>query len=523
MTINVWRLTLLTLACGLVTACAAPNKVTRDLIPSTAALERQPDVPAQPTRPATELSRSLEAMPVFTRLAWPEVGNVVPDQANEQLYSFVAENLPIQQALQIFARAYGINIVVDHDVQGVLTAEFTDLPFDQAMEAMLKAEGLYWERDGNLVAVKSWETRSFTVNYIRLVRSGESSSVAQISTGSGGGEDEGGDGGGAGEISVSQSDSVAFWDELESQLEDIASENGRILINRMAGTVQISDVHPRVEEVARYIEHINSAVHRQVDIDVKIVEVALNDDFSLGVDWSQLKSGGADGTSIELGISQIIGQPVGGAAAGAPTLGLRLFGDDGDLDYSVLVEALQEQGEVRTVSQPKIRTLNNQSAMIKVGTDRTFFSREVTTDTTSGTAVTVVEDVAQIVTEGIVLSITPQISTEGWIMLDVSPVITRVASVSEVRDENGNVRSNAPNLEIRQASSLVRARNGETVVIGGLIQEQETDTERSVPVLGNLPVVGGLFRGTYQSKTKKELLMFITARLVETPFTTAAR
>ena len=187
-----------------------------------------------------------------------------------------------------------------------------------------------------------------------------------------------------------------------------------------------------------------------------------------------------------------------------------------------MIQALQAQGEVRAVSQPKIRTLNNQSAMIKVGTDRTFFRREVSVDTSAAGSITLAEDVAQIVTEGIVLAITPQISTEGWIMMDVSPVITRVSGVSEVKDENGNVRSSAPNLDIRQASSLVRAQNGETIVIGGLIQEQETETERSVPVLGKLPVIGNLFRGTYKSKTKKELLMFITPRLVEDPVSAVA-
>jgi len=492
-----------------VTACASPVKQEPT--------DPKADEPlAVRVEKASALAKKLAVMPVNERLAWPQPETVAPDAANEPLYSFVAKNLPLRQALQIFARSYDLNIIADRDVDSILNVEFHDLPFDQAMEAMLEVEGLYWHREGQLITVKSWETRSFIVNYIRLVRAGENSSVANVNSGSSEGSDSGQDTK-AGEISIKQTDSVEFWEELEEELGKLRSSDGRILVNRMAGTVQVSDYHPRVEEVARYIDHINNAVHRQVDIDVKIVEVALNDDFSLGVDWSRLTEDGSGGTNTNLTISNIVTQPVGGVVANSPSTILRIFGNNGDIDYSALINALQEQGEVRTVSQPKIRTLNNQPAMIKVGTDRTFFRREVSVDTSAAGSSSLAQDVAQIVTEGIVLAITPQISTEGWIMMDVSPIVTRVSGVAQVMDENGNVRSSAPNLDIRQASSLVRAQNSETIVIGGLIQEQESETQRSVPILGRLPILGHLFRGTYKSKVKKELLMFITPRLVDSP------
>ena len=118
------------------------------------------------------------------------------------------------------------------------------------------------------------------------------------------------------------------------------------------------------------------------------------------------------------------------------------------------------------------------------------------------------------VTEGIVLSITPQVSESGWITLDVSPVVTRVSSVSEVLDDNGNVQSAAPNLDISQTSSLVRARSGETVVIGGLIQSQQTEARRAVPFLSKIPLLGGLFRSNYTIEARKELIVMLTPRLV---------
>ena len=463
------------------------------------------------------------AIDLQNRLAFPDDRGPAPAAASGHLYSFVAQNLPIQQALQIFREAYKLNIVVDADVVGVITAEFHDLPFDQAMEAMLDSLGLYWERDRSLIRVKARQTKTFVIDYIRLVRSGSGTSLAQISSGGSdggiGGNAGGGGGGGeseSGTISIEQNDTVEFWSELEEQIEALVSDDGRLVINRMAGTVQVSDQYQRVRDIGEYISEINRAIHRQVDIDVRIVEVALDDDFSLGIDWSRITGPGADGLGLDVTTNSIIGQPAGGFIAKIPSLSLNAFNvDGGTLKFSALIDALRQQGTVKVVSQPQIRALNNQSAMIKVGTDRTFFRRELSVDTTSAGSTTLAEDIPQVVTEGIVLALTPQIANNGLIMLDISPVITRVSSVSQVLEANGQVRSSAPNLDIRQASSLVRLGSGETVVIGGLIQDEKSDTQRSLPGIDKIPGLRNLFRGDYQFRGKKELVMFLTARLVE--------
>jgi type II secretory pathway component GspD/PulD (secretin) len=208
--------------------------------------------------------------------------------------------------------------------------------------------------------------------------------------------------------------------------------------------------------------------------------VTLNDDFSLGIDWSRLSGPTTEGLGFNFNSNSIIGQPAGGFIRKLPFASLDIFNIAGNtLELSALVDALREQGAVKIVSHP------------------------------------------QFVTEGSVLALTPQISASGWIMLDVSPVITRVSSISRVLEANGQVRSSAPNLDIRQASSLVRVRSGETIVIGGLIQDQENDTERSVPGVSSLPLVGNLFKDNYQVRGKKELVMFLIARLVKTPDLTA--
>ncbi len=478
--------------------------------------ESQSEFPRFHALPEEKIDLShLKNLPLSLRVAWPQTEEAIPAKADEELYSFVAENMPIGKAVELFARSYDLNMLVDNDVTGNISINFRSLPFNQAMSALLSSMGYYWQSNNNLIRVRSWETRLFNVNYIRLKRTSNSESSAQVSSGS-----EGSSGGNeqAGEIKIEQENEIEFWDELEKELALLVSEEGRLVINKVAGTIQITDRHPRVEEVAYYIKDINSAIGRQVKIEIKILEVTLNKDFSLGVDWSRVGNSAVDGFGSNLNLNNIISAPTGPGIALQPTLNLS-SNDTTSSGISVtsVISALEEQGEVQVISQPHIRTLNNQSALIKVGTDRTFFRRERNTETTEVGQEATVTDVPQVVTEGIVLSITPQISKDGWVMMDVSPVVTRVASVSEARDPtSGEVTSTAPNLDVRQSSSLIRAFNGETVVIGGLIQTQESKTNRGVPGVKDIVGVGKLFEGDYTSTIKKELIIFLTPTLVDT-------
>ncbi len=351
-----------------------------------------------------------------------------------------------------------------------------------------------------------------------LSSSGSSGGSANASGGGGGGDEQGGS-----SVAVSQQGSVPFWDELEAQLRSMLSPNARIVINRTAGTVMVTDQMRRVREVGRYLGDVNEAVQRQVDIEVRIVEVALNDDFSLGIDWQRAMSQFNGGWQVDGDISTIVTQPAGGVtpAPNVFSLGIADIATSGAIRLSGVIDALKQQGDVRVVSQPHIRTLNNQAGMIKVGTDRTFFRREQVTATSAGGATTASSDIPQVVTEGIVLGLTPQISNDGMIMIDVYPVITRVSSVTQVVGPGGQVQSTAPNLDIRQSTSLVRAQNGETIVIGGLIQDQTSDTTRGVPGLSDIPAVGNLFKGRYNQHSKQELVIFLTPKLVGPSFARA--
>ena len=502
-------------AIALLTGCAT----TEDDGPSAAGIAVAASVPPEVTAPRLALT---------DRISWPDTAPVIPAQTREQLYTFAADELPLRSALELFGEAYDLNMVIDEEIAGAVNVDFSDLPFAQAMAALLDSKGYYFTRDGSLIHVRSTETRTFTIDYIRLIRSGSGSSKAQVNSGidsgssgssaSGTGSGSGGDGM-AGAITIEQVDKVDFWDELETQLEALVSEEGRLVVNRLAGMVQITDQHRRVNEVARFVDRVNESIYRQVDIEVKIVEVALAEDYAFGIDWSRLVRETSTGGNWDFNINNTVNSPAGGIVPLSSALNLVFsdIGSDGANRLTAVITALEEQGDVQVVSQPRIRTLNNQSALIKVGTDRTFFRREQLTDSTSAGSQVFSTDVPQVVTEGVVLALTPQISLDGWITMDVSPVVTRVSSVTEVTDEAGNVVSSAPNLDVSQASSLVRTKSGNTIVIGGLIQDLTSDTDRGILGLAGLPGVGGLFKGQYKATERRELVMFVTPRLVGQP------
>jgi type II secretory pathway component GspD/PulD (secretin) len=197
--------------------------------------------------------------------------------------------------------------------------------------------------------------------------------------------------------------------------------------------------------------------------------------------------------------------PVFGPPPGAPAI--RIDHQRGNL--RAIVDALKQQGNLKVVSTPRLRTLNNQPAVVRVGQDFPIFIRQVTTAPGSPPVTTVTETV-QTVTVGTVLSITPQISSDGLITLDLTPAVSRLVQIAT----SASGDTNAPVIDIRQASSIVRVRDGATIVMGGLVQDNASTTHRKIPVLGSIPLLGKAFSGEYKSSQRTELVFFLTPRII---------
>jgi MSHA type pilus biogenesis protein MshL len=474
--------------------------------------------PAETAAPAKSLSEGLAGI------------KTAPANQQQKLYSFSAKELEVKDALALFARNNELNIVPDPDISGQITVDFRNLTLEKSMEAILDTFNYFAEIDGGLIRVRKTKTEFFTVDYIRLIRTGNGNTTANISSGSGAGGTGGGTGGGASaaggaaganggggdstSVSISKSDSIKFWDELEEQLKSVLSSNGKMAVNRMVGNIMVTDHKMNVDRIGNYLKQIKRSLHLQVDLEAQIYEVVFNDEFHFGIDWQHvmgsiekwaISSGGAP-----VGIPSsrlIVDNPLGGLQPGAPALSLAITKDQ----TKVVIDALKEQGRLEVVSQPRLRTLNNQAALIKVGTDKPFFRRTSTTISGSTSPVTTENVDVQSITIGTVLALTPQISEDGWITMDISPVITRLV---DTISSGGNNPSTAPEVDIKQTSSLVRIRENTTVVIGGLIQNEKHKTTRKIPILGDIPILGYPFRGVFENKRRTELVVFITPTIV---------
>lgn len=439
----------------------------------------------------------------------------------KQLYSFRAQDAELKTALGLFARANRLNVVPDQDVDGRLTVDIQGLPLAEAMSALLLANDCTWRQQGDLILVHAAETKLFRLNYLRLIRKGTGNSSATLASnggsgGSGGAGSAGGSGpaaGGGGQggsvINVQQDNAIDFWKELREELSHLLTERGKqsLAINMTAGIIQVTDRPTALRRVASYLEGMEQTVHRQVSIEAKLYDVILNDQFQLGVDWQHAVQ--SFGGKLTMG-----GAPSLLSAGGAFDLKPSAFSAGFQNDNTkILLQALKEQGEVRVISKPTIRTLNNQTALIKVGAETPFFTRNSVflPGNTAGSTTTIQEDQVSTVTVGTVLAITPQVAPDDWITLDISAVLT---SLVETRLSPSRTTT-APVLDIKQASTLIRVRSGETAVMGGLIQNESSQTTRKVPLLGDIPLLGKIFQGRVEGNRRRELIIFVTPKLVE--------
>jgi len=429
----------------------------------------------------------------------------------------------------MFARANHLNIVPDLDVEGSVTVDFQDLPLDLAMSALLEANGYYFAQEGALIRIRNQETRLFQIDYIHTTRAGQGSNAVQISSGGGGtssgsGSSNGGSSSGSSSnttegstMTVTNTSTINFWGDLSEQLKTMVSSNGSFTVNSLAGTVLVRDSHRSIETIANYITTISANVIRQIDLEVEIYEVTLNHSSQLGVNWQYISE------SLDTSFGALPGQLGLGAAGGLivqnPVFGnqpvdpaIRITHQRGNL--TAVIDALKQQGELKVVSKPRLRTLNNQPSVVRVGQDIPVFMKQTTQSPGTPPVITTTETI-QTITIGTVLSITPQVSSDGLITLDITPAVSRLVRM----ESSASGDTNAPVIDIRQASSIVRVRDGAAVVMGGLVQDSATTTHRKIPLLGDIPLLGKAFTGEYKNSERTELVFFLTPRIVQDPRT----
>ena len=439
----------------------------------------------------------------------------------ERLYSFSLREADIREVLMAISKQTTFNIVVDPDVQGRVTVDLKNVTLAEALETLTELLDLSYRVRQNLLRVSKpvAETRIFSLQYVNLRRASSSSTTAQIgaagtgltgtttaggATGATGGlagttgASTTGVGGGAGQTSVTTSTETDLWRDIEAGLVKLLSPTGKMVVDKQSGNILVVDLPKFLDRVAGFLESVEGSVQRQVLIEAKIIEVTLTGDYRFGLDWGAIAKVGA-----LRGVSTVSATRIFGQKLAPDTKGFQMGVTS--TDFAALLDVLSKQGELNVLSSPKLATLNNQTAVIRAGTDEVFFETRVQ-ETPLLTGQQVTRTVTpRTVTIGVVLGITPQISPDGNVVLHIRPTVT------EKRGEaKSSLGDTFPVLDVREADMIVRAREGQVVVIGGLMQEKKSDDESKVPILGDLPGIGRLFRSTTQERRKTELVVLLS-------------
>ena len=439
-------------------------------------------------------------------------------------FDVAAKDMPAREFFLSLMEGAGQNLVVHPDVSGTITFSLRRVTLDEVLAAVRDSYGYDFRRTsyGYQILPNQVITRSYDINYLNLQRigqtdtrvsSGQVESTSNNNAGSGVSNSTNTSGNSntvttLNASQVSTSSNVDFWNEVRQVVEMIVAgdSNSSVMVNPQASLLVVRAHSAAQENVARFLEQAQINLQRQVILETKILEVQLSDGFQAGISWDQL---GGD-----------VSSSLGGAALSGPTGIDGVFGIALTLgDFTGLIELLETQGEVRVLSSPRISTLNNQKAVIKVGTDE-FFVTNVSSTGSTATVGGVTEPTQDITLtpffSGISLDVTPQIDQNDTVTLHVRPTVSRV------RDQNKTIalgQDNVFNLPLalsttRQSDSIVRARSGQVVVIGGLLQNNNENTDASIPWASTLPIVGNLFKQQRKALQQSELVILMRPQVV---------
>lgn len=429
----------------------------------------------------------------------------------EDLYSFSLREADVKDILRAIAKQTEYNVVVEPDVKGLTTVDLKQVTLPKALEYILEPLNYAYKIEDRTVYVSrpKVETKIFTINYLSLKKTATSkvtwkeggSSSTTTTSGTTSSEDK--------TLEIKSETESDLWKSLEDNLKPMLSKDGKLAINRQAFTIMVADYPKNLKSISMLLDGLEKPMHRQILIEAKIVEVILNVGSRQGINWRLVNT--RVGSFANISVTQSfttpadfsITQPVFRFFVGSPS--------SGELDISnSYVEALQSEYETQVLSNPKISTLNNQRAVIKATTQEVYFDEALAY--TSGSATPVATYTPKFMNVGIVLDVTPQIDENGNIILSVHPVYSTISSY--VNSPNPDSQGRVPVITTREADTIVRIKDGETVVIAGLIQERKFKDRTGIKGLSSVPILGQLFRMDTEEKRNTELVVFLTPKII---------
>ncbi|MDF0535225.1 pilus (MSHA type) biogenesis protein MshL [Shewanella sp. A32] len=519
----------------------------------------------QTSRPAPEASRSAlkeslqpapsktvpPAAPLPAQLQQELTGNGLltglhTQVAAERRFNVSAHDVDAKVFFASLVEGTPLSVAIHPNVTGTISLSLKGVTLSEVLKVVQDIYGYEISQDGKVLQIfpAGMRTETFPVNYLDMERIGLS--LTSVSSGritdsnnnntnnrnynnnnmfgSSGSSGSSNSNNGYNNQSnttngtyISSKTKTDFWGQLQKTLEAIIgkSDDGRsVVVSPQAGLVTVRAYPDELRQIHNFLKQSEEHLQRQVILEAKILEVRLSDGYQQGIQWQDVLGSalGNGNTKVSFNtsagsFSDTISKTLGGVTS------LSLTG----ADFSTLITLLDTQGDVDVLSSPRVTASNNQKAVIKVGTDE-YYVTDVSSTTVASSSTSVTTPDVQLTPffSGIALDVTPQIDDDGNVLLHVHP------SVTEVNDQQKSIQVGDSTLdlplaqsEIRESDTVIRAKSGDVVVIGGLMKSDTSEKVSKVPLLGDIPLMGQLFTNKVKAVEKTELVILLKPTVVE--------
>ncbi|WP_458701610.1 pilus (MSHA type) biogenesis protein MshL [Sulfurospirillum sp. 1307] len=382
-----------------------------------------------------------------------------------------------------------------------------DFSLKDLLDLLLVDNNIFYKltNSNQILKVATFKTKTYFIDYVSFSqRSSKTNKVIKTGSSSGNANN------GSDSTTMDFTSEFKFWEKITGEISDILDRDednrkikSKVLINQEAGMLTVTGTKKQLDRVDSYIDSLMNRLHKEILLEAKIIEVKYSNSKTDGIDWSQFQlniNGSSDATRSR--------------TDGVLTRGFRQPNYLVGYDFSMagMIKFLKTQGDVKIVSNPKIMTLNNQPAVINVGQEINYrYQTQSTTDLSSNSGNTAISYENDSTFVGVTLDITPQVTKDGFIILKINPI---VSEIGDTHLDKNDIPILAPDIRIKQLSSIVRVKDGEKVIVGGLISKDEDVADTSVPGLSAIPILGKAFQSSTNTSSKSELIIIITPHIV---------
>ncbi len=491
----------------------------------------------------------------------------LPAPTSQKMFTVSANNVDVRPFFDALVEDTPYSVAVHPAVSGQISLTLKDVALDDVLTIISRMYPLDVFLEGKVIQVmpSQLKTESIPVNFLMIKRFG----VSNVSVIAGGVSEQdqnngsnnggingnnnisgnalGGQGGFGGQgglggnniqqlngSNIQTTSENDFWSDLKEALKVLVSptEGRQVVVSPQAGLVTVRALPSEIAVVKDFLNQSQESLQRQVVLEARIIEVTLNDGYQQGVRWDRIASGltgslnfGFSGGALASNFAANTAAGIDPAINAVNAIGNTISTDIGGVstlrisrgDFDGVINMLQTQGDVQMLSNPRVTVTNNQKAVIKVGQDEYFVTDVSTSEDQSATQTENENDIELTpFFSGIALDVTPQIDRSGSVILHVHPSVTETAEQTKVI-QVGDQQILLPLAQsnIRESDTVIRARDGEIVVIGGLMETVTSEQESKTPLLGDIPIIGNAFKNKAKTQSKRELVILIRPSVVQ--------